>query len=85
MQDQTVRPATAAATIRPVAAGGFRQMVAVMGDSANAASVRLHERLGFRPVGVLPSMGGKQGRRRDTVLLQRALGAGDAAPPRPRD
>jgi phosphinothricin acetyltransferase len=60
---------------------GFRQMVAVVGDSGNLASIRLHERLGFRLVGVLRSVGFKHGRWLDTVLLQRSLGAGDAAPP----
>lgn len=61
---------------------GRRQMVAVVGDSANAASVALHLRLGFRQVGVLRSVGYKHGRWLDTVLLQRSLGAGDESPPR---
>lgn len=74
------------ALIAACAARGFRQMVAVVGDSGNIASIRVHERLGFRPVGVLRSVGFKHGRWLDTVLLQRALGAGDAAPPdRPRN
>ncbi len=63
---------------------GLRQVVAVVGDSANAASIRLHERLGFRRVGVLRAVGYKHGRWLDSVLLQRALGAGDTAPPVPR-
>lgn len=63
---------------------GLRQMVAVIGDSANAASIRLHERLGFRLVGMLRAVGFKHGRWLDSVLLQRTLGAGDAAPPVPR-
>jgi len=63
---------------------GYRQMIAVVGDSGNTASIRLHERAGFRLVGVLRSVGFKHGRWLDTVLLQRALGAGDGAPPRPR-
>jgi phosphinothricin acetyltransferase len=63
---------------------GFRQMVAVVGDSGNVASIRLHERVGFRLVGVLRSVGYKHGRWLDTVLLQRALGAGDALPPAER-
>lgn len=58
----------------------LRQMVAVVGDSANQASIRLHERCGFRRVGVLQSVGWKHGRWLDSVLLQRALGHGDAAP-----
>ncbi|MEP7363855.1 MAG: N-acetyltransferase family protein [Acidobacteriota bacterium] len=52
---------------------GKRQMVAVVGDSANTASVRLHVRLGFREVGVLRSVGRKFDRWLDTVLLQREL------------
>ena len=60
---------------------GFRQMVAVIGDSANLASIRLHERLGFTHVGTLRSVGWKHERWLDTVLMQRALGIGDGAPP----
>ncbi len=55
--------------------GPWRQMVAVIGDSSNAASVGLHQRLGFRQVGTLSSVGFKLGRWVDTVLMQRALGA----------
>ncbi|KMO17875.1 GNAT family N-acetyltransferase [Methylobacterium platani] len=60
---------------------GFRQMVAVIGDSGNAASIGLHAALGFRHVGVLTSVGWKHGTWLDTVLMQRALGPGDGAPP----
>ncbi|HZT30614.1 MAG TPA: GNAT family N-acetyltransferase [Bryobacteraceae bacterium] len=60
---------------------GLRQMVAVIGDRNNLASIRLHERFGFRHVGVLENVGFKFGRWLDTVLMQRALGAGSAAPP----
>jgi len=56
---------------------GYRQMVAVIGDSGNRASVALHERLGFRLVGTLENVGRKHGRWVDTVLMQRPLGAGD--------
>ena len=56
---------------------GFRQMVAVIGDSANAASIKLHERAGFRLVGKLQSVGFKHGRWLDCVIMQRALGEGD--------
>ena len=55
-------------------AAGCRQMVAVIGDSGNAASIGLHEALGFRRVGVLRSVGFKFGRWVDTVLMQRPLG-----------
>lgn len=60
---------------------GWRQMVAVIGDSGNAASRRLHARAGFEEVGVLPSVGFKFGRWVDVVLMQRPLGPGDATPP----
>ncbi|MEQ8347191.1 MAG: N-acetyltransferase family protein [Sneathiellaceae bacterium] len=61
----------------------FRQMVAVIGDSANRASVALHEAQGFRPAGTLQSVGWKHGRWLDVVLMQLALGQGDrsAGPP----
>ena len=59
--------------------GPWRQMVAVIGDSANLASIRLHERLGFRPVGRLEAVGFKFGRWVDSVLMQRPLaGTGPA-------
>jgi L-amino acid N-acyltransferase YncA len=56
--------------------GGFRQMIAVIGDSANAASIELHRSLGFLPVGTFANIGYKHGRWLDSVLMQRALGAG---------
>ena len=67
---------------------GFRQMVAVIGDSGNQASRTLHERLGFRTIGILADVGFKHGRWLDSVLMQRALGPGavrlpDAPAPRP--
>jgi L-amino acid N-acyltransferase YncA len=60
---------------------GYRQMIAVIGDSANHASIRLHARCGFVHVGVLPAVGWKHGQWLDTVLMTRALGPGDAQPP----
>ena len=60
---------------------GCRQMIAVIGDSANAASIRLHERCGFVHVGLLPSTGFKFGGWVDSVLMQRAIGAGDTTLP----
>ena len=62
-------------------AGGLRQIVAIIGDSANYASIGLHKSLGFREVGVLRSVGFKFGRWVDSVLMQRDLGAGDSTPP----
>jgi phosphinothricin acetyltransferase len=55
---------------------GARQMVAVIGDNDNPASVRLHTRFGFAHSGVLWSVGFKFGRWLDTILMQRSLGAG---------
>jgi L-amino acid N-acyltransferase YncA len=51
----------------------YRQMIAVIGDSGNTASIRLHEASGFRHVGVLREVGFKLGRWIDTVLMQRGL------------
>jgi len=64
-------------------AGPWRQMIALIGDSANAASIALHRRMGFRTAGTLGAVGFKLGRWVDTVLMQRPLGAGDqTVPPR---
>ncbi|WP_181705092.1 GNAT family N-acetyltransferase [Chthonobacter rhizosphaerae] len=60
---------------------GFRQMMAVIGDSANAASIGLHRSLGFELVGIARAVGFKHGRWLDQVLMQRALGAGGGTPP----
>ena len=62
-------------------ARNLRQMVAIIGDSANHASIGLHEALGFGRTGVLRSVGFKHGRWVDSVVMQRALGAGDGALP----
>jgi L-amino acid N-acyltransferase YncA len=62
-------------------AGGFRQMLAVIGDSANTGSVDLHRAAGFRLVGTFENVGFKFGRWLDTVLMQRELGRGATAAP----
>lgn len=67
--------------IRRCEALGYRQLVAVIGDSANAASIGLHESQGFLRVGTLRSAGFKFGRWVDSVIMQRPLGAGDGVPP----
>lgn len=67
--------------IERCAAGGWRQMIAVIGDSANAGSIGLHRSLGFEPVGVLRSVGFKLGCWVDTVQMQLAMGDGDTTPP----
>ena len=63
------------------AAAGFRQMIGYI-DSANRASLALHEAFGFDKVGYLPSVGFKFGRWTDTVMVQRSLGPGATEPPR---
>jgi phosphinothricin acetyltransferase len=57
-------------------ARGFRQMIAVIGDSAQTSSIALHRSLGFAPVGTFTNVGFKHGRWLDSVLMQRALGEG---------
>ena len=59
----------------------FRQMIAVIGDSANHASIELHRRLGFRMIGAFYSSGFKFGHWIDTVLMQKELGEGGHTPP----
>ena len=63
------------------AASGYRQMIAVVGDSDNHASIRFHEKMGFRQVGLIESIGWKAGRWLDSVILQLSLGPGNTAPP----
>jgi phosphinothricin acetyltransferase len=61
--------------------GPWRQMVAVIGNSANAGSIALHASQGFEMVGTFRSVGFKLGQWVDTVLMQRALGVGDRTLP----
>jgi phosphinothricin acetyltransferase len=56
-------------------------MVAVIGDSANAGSLALHERAGFKRIGAMENVGFKFGRWLDTVAMQRALGRGSETLP----
>jgi phosphinothricin acetyltransferase len=70
------------AVIDGATAAGKRQILAVIGDSANRASVVLHLRLGFAEVGTFRAVGFKFGRWVDSVLMQRALGPGDTSLPR---
>jgi phosphinothricin acetyltransferase len=70
-----------AALLARCEAGPWRQMIAIIGNSGNAGSIALHRRFGFEPVGTLRAAGFKLGRWVDTVVMQRALGPGDATPP----
>jgi L-amino acid N-acyltransferase YncA len=67
--------------IRRCEALGYRQLVAVIGDSAHAASIGLHAAHGFLRVGTLRSVGFKFGRWVDSVIMQRPLGPGDGTRP----
>jgi len=60
---------------------GFRQMIAIIGDSCQAPSIALHDRTGFRMVGTIEATGFKHGRWLDTVIMQRALGDGASTAP----
>lgn len=62
-------------------ARGARQMLAVIGDSANAASIGVHRACGFEPCGQFSAAGWKFDRWLDVVLMQRALGEGNSSPP----
>ena len=62
-------------------AKGYRQMVAVIGDSANHVSIEFHNRMGFTRAGVIKSIGFKHGRWMDSVIMQRRLGKGDTSLP----
>ena len=69
------------ALIAECARAGYRQMVAVIGDSANHASIGLHAACGFKHAGTLSAVGFKFGRWVDSVFMQRALGEGDCSLP----
>jgi phosphinothricin acetyltransferase len=60
---------------------GYRQMIAVVGDSANAGSIGVHTKCGFQMIGTHPNVGFKFGRWLDTVMMQRALGDGGSTLP----
>jgi len=60
---------------------GFRQMIAVIGDSRQVPSIELHRAAGFRLVGTIENVGFKFGRWLDSVVMQRALGPGAGTPP----
>lgn len=81
MQGRGIGAALLERLIDECVARGYRQMVAVIGEAANTASIRLHERFGFRHVGTFPGIGRKQGRWLGTVFMQRALGPGSSTPP----
>ncbi|MCZ8235453.1 MAG: GNAT family N-acetyltransferase [Inhella sp.] len=79
-QGQGVGRALLAELVARCETAGARQMVAVIGDSANAGSIALHRALGFADMGVMRAAGWKFERWLDVVFMQRALGVGDAEP-----
>jgi L-amino acid N-acyltransferase YncA len=81
MQRRGIGRALLAALIEAGTVGGYRQMIAVIGDSEHAASIALHAALGFQYVGTLAKVGFKFGRWLDSVLMQRPLGPGSATLP----
>jgi len=80
-QGRGVGRALLTALIEACEARGFRRMIAVIGDTLSHGSVALHGALGFSHVGTIPALGYKHDAWRDTVLMQRPLGAGDTTPP----
>jgi len=78
---QGIGRALLAEVIARCAALGARQMVAVIGDSGNTGSIRLHESLGFQRAALLQSVGFKLGRWVDSVMMQLPLGEGDSTLP----
>jgi phosphinothricin acetyltransferase len=64
---------------------GIRRLIAVIGDSTNAASVGLHRSVGFSMVGILKSCGWKFDQWQDVVMMDKALGLGDTCAPQPQD
>ena len=66
---------------RQAESAGVRKLIAVIGDSANLASIGLHAASGFTHAGVLRSVGWKHGAWRDVVLMEKPLGAGDRTSP----
>jgi L-amino acid N-acyltransferase YncA len=69
------------ALIEHATARGFRQMIAVIGDSENVGSIGLHSSLGFRQVGTMKAVGLKFGQWVDVVTMQRPLGEGERTLP----
>jgi len=80
-QGRGVGRALLKALIEAAERSGYRQMIAVIGDSGQTASIALHAALDFAYVGTLPHVGFKFGRWLDTVLMQRSLGSGSTSAP----
>lgn len=81
VRGQGVGKALVARLVAEAEQAGFRQMIAVIGDSENVGSIGVHTSLGFHRAGLLRASGLKFGRWVDTVYMQRALGRGDVDVP----
>ncbi len=81
VRGQGVGKALVAALLDHAARQGFRQMIAVIGDSENVGSIGLHLSLGFRQIGVMRAVGLKFNRWVDVVTMQRPLGEADRSVP----
>ena len=81
VRGQGVGKALVAKLLVDATAAGFRQMIAVIGDSENVGSIGVHSSLGFQRAGLLRASGFKFGRWVDTVFMQKALGRGDSDVP----
>ena len=71
---QGVGKASVSALLARAGAAGFKQMLALIGDSENVASIGVHASLGFQPVGTMRKVGQKFGRWLDVVIMQKGLG-----------
>ncbi len=81
MQRRGIGRALLMRLIEEAEAAGFRQMMAIIGDSAQAGSIGVHRACGFEDAGVFKAVGFKFGRWLDTVQMQRALGEGSGTVP----
>ena len=81
VRGQGVGKALVARLLEDAERAGFRQMIAIIGDSENVSSIGAHSSLGFRQAALLRSVGLKFGRWVDSVFMQRTLGRGDADVP----